>query len=141
MRGILPINASNLYTDICTQHSIPERPNLLVVPERKRRRSDVGAAHPLLRPEPVVEAHRAKGHQNHDLERDTRNDGLVTGVDQLAVLPAPAGRQSAADGLNEKTAHVGGHEDEGEPLWPDPREGWVQRDGEVLERQIYRDAG
>lgn len=140
-RGNVPVYAPNLDTNICPKHSVAERSNLLIIPQRKSRRSNVSAVHPLFRPEIVVQAHATKGQKNHDLKRDARDDGLVPGVDQLPVLAAPACRQRAANGLDEKAAHVCGDENEGKPLWPDPREGRVQRSSEVLERQIYRDAG
>ena len=90
-------------------------------------------------PEPVIRAHNSERHENHNLEGDARDDGVVPAIQQLAVVAVGRGGERAADGLDEQARDVGGQEDDGVPAGPDARDGRVEVEADVLEGQV--DAG
>lgn len=96
--------------------------------------------HVLAHPEPVIDAQPAEDSQHHDLQADAGDDGVVPAVEQLLVVAPRGGGDATADGLDDQARQVGGQEEAWVPLGVEAREGRVEREGDVLERQVDGDA-
>lgn len=140
----LPVDAPKQDGTVRTGDGVDKHPELAVRPERLGLGIGLVGADPLPDPDVVVGRHDAEEDQDDHLERDAGDDGLVAVVDELEVGVvaggAGAGREGAADGLDEQAGHVGRHEDEREQVRADAGERRVQRQADVLEGEVDGDA-
>lgn len=111
---------------------MPELPSICILGLRE--------SHPLPHSNIVIRAEDSKGDEHNDLQRNTSNNGTVSGLGQLRIGVAASSCDTSTDGLDDEAAQVGGEEDDGIPAGLDARDGGVEVDGDMLEGEIDGDA-
>lgn len=96
--------------------------------------------HVLLHADPVVDPKDTEADQDDDLQRHTGDDGVVPPIEKLLVGRARSGGDASPDGLEDEAREVSGEEDDGVPRGPEPGQGRVEGQADVLEREVDGDA-
>ena len=95
---------------------------------------------PLPHAEIIIRHRRPKPRQHHDLQHNARNNAPIPMHHQTGILERRAGRQRAADGLDEQARDVERDKDERVQARRDARQRRVERQADVLEGQVDGDA-
>lgn len=137
----IPVDASDQDDEVSTRDGIAELLKVGVIPELPPVCAlSLRARKPLPHSDIVVRAEDTKRNEHDDLQRNTRNDGSVAALLQLAVGLAAGSCDAATDGLDDEAAQIGGEEDERVPARGDAGDGGVEVDGDVLEGEVDGDA-
>lgn len=95
---------------------------------------------PLAAPQEVVGAEHAKGAKKSSLESNAGDDDVVARVEELGRVAARRSGQSTTDSLQDQTRDVGRDEDERVEPRLDAGDLRVDRQDNMLEREIDGDA-
>lgn len=140
MRRNLPVDATSKDGNESSRDRESKKSEIPALPDPQRLRVRVSTSHVLPHPQPVIHSEPTKKSQHDDLKANTGDDGVVAAVEELLVVLAGCCGDAAADGLHDQAGQVGGEEDAREPLRLDARERGVEREGDVLEREVDGDA-
>lgn len=141
MRGIcIPVDASDQDDKVSNRDGITEFLKVAVVPELPPICVlGLRESHVLPHSNIVIRAEDSKGDEHDDLQRNTSNDGTVSGLGQLRIGVAASSCDTSTDSLDNEAAQVGREEDDGIPAGLDARDGGVEVDGDMLEGKIDGD--
>jgi hypothetical protein len=130
------VDAPDQDASVGAQHGVEEDAEPPVGPEGQGLGRGVAGAQPAGYAHEVVGAHSAEAEQDDDLHGDAHDDDAVAGQQEAGVVGAGGGGEAAADGLQHQARDVGRDEDG----WVQPRahtrEGRVQRQHHMLEREV-----